>query len=149
MSIEEDFIEINNYAHMWNWLPDWDIAEKIYREFPDSYAVLTPFAYAYLEELIRTLTSDYMIPVQDRDGMLTNKKVGIKLINLAIRENKDAELVKILEEYKKYFESIKITNTGNNRHGVNHGIMHPHLWTQENFENLIHDIARLSKYSRF
>lgn len=149
MSIEKDFSEIANYAHVWHWLPEWDIVEKIYKAFPDSYAVLTPFAYAYLEELIRTLTSDYMIPVQDRDGKETNKKVGMKLINLAIQENQDKDLIEILKEYKKYFGNIKVTDKGNNRHAVNHGIMHPNSWTKEIFENLIHDIARLSKYSKF
>lgn|GEM_PF-4628523 len=27
--------------------------------------------------------------------------------------------------------------------------MNPRFWTQESFENLIHDIAQISKYSRF
>lgn len=125
------------------------LLKKFYKKFPDAYAILTPFAYAYLEELIRTLTSDYMIPVQDRDGNQNNKKVGMKLINLAINENQDVELIKILEEYKKYFKNIEMTNKGDNRHAVNHGIMHPNSWTKENFEKLIHDIARLSKYSKF
>lgn len=149
MGVEEDFKEIQNYTHFWRWLPDWSIVEKIYKTFSDSYSVLTPFAYAYLEELIRTLTSDYALPLKDKDGNEINKKVGIKLINLAIQENQDVELLKLLEEYKKYFGKIKITDKGDNRHGVNHGIIHPDAWSKESFENLIHDIARISKFARF
>lgn len=84
MNIEDDFEEIENYAHFGRWLPDWSIVEKIYKTYPDSYSVLTPFAYAYIEELIRTLTSEYGLPLQDKNGKEINKKVGIKLINLAI-----------------------------------------------------------------
>lgn len=88
MNIDKDFEEIENYAHFWRWLPEWSIAEKIYKTYPDSYSVLTPFAYAYLEELIRTVTSDYALPLHDKDGKDINKKVGMKLINLAIQEKK-------------------------------------------------------------
>ena len=108
-----------------------------------------PFAYAYLEELIRTVTSDYALPLHDKDGKDINKKVGMKLINLAIQENKDKELIKLFEEYKKYFRKIRITDTGDNRNSVNHGIIHPDAWSKESFENLLHDIARISKYARF
>ena len=94
-TINEDFQEILNYSHFWNWLPDWNIVKDIYNEFPDSYSVLTPFAYTYLEELIRTTTSDYGIRLSEN----TNKPIGMKLINLAIRENNDVEYLKLLEEY--------------------------------------------------
>ena len=57
LNIEKDFEEIENYAHFWRCLPDSNIVEKIYKTYQDSYSVLTPFAYTYLEELIRTLTS--------------------------------------------------------------------------------------------
>lgn len=40
-----DFDEICDYAHMWNWAPDWYMVKQIYTTFPDSYSVLTPFAY--------------------------------------------------------------------------------------------------------
>lgn len=75
----------------------------------------------------------------------------MKLINLAIQENedKDKELLKLLEEYKKYYRKIKITDIGDNRNSVIHGIIHPDSWSKESFENLIHDIARISKYARF
>lgn len=59
MNIDDDFKEIMLYAHYWNWLPDWNEVEKIYDTFPYSYSVLTPFAYSYLEELIRSTTSEY------------------------------------------------------------------------------------------
>lgn len=148
MDIEKDFSEIANYAHMWHWLPDWTIVEDIYKIFPDAYSVLTPFAYTYLEELIRSLTSDYIKPIQDKDGK-SNKRVEMKLINLAISENDNEELINMLQEYKKYFGVIKETDRGDNRNSVNHGIMHPNTWTKESFEKLIHDIARISKYAKF
>ena len=148
MNIEKDFSEIANYAHMWHWLPDWTIVEEIYKTFPDSYSVLTPFAYTYLEELIRSLTSDYIKPIQDKNGK-SNKRVGMKLINLAISENDDEELINMLQEYKKYFDVVKETDIGDNRNSVNHGIIHPNTWTKKSFEKLIHDIARISKFARF
>jgi hypothetical protein len=58
MNINDDFTEIMNHAHYWNWLPDWDVVHEVYLDFPNSYSVLTPFAYAYLEELIRSKTSE-------------------------------------------------------------------------------------------
>lgn len=102
-----------------------------------------------MEELIRTLTTDYILPLHDKDGKETNKKVGMKLINFAIQENEDKELLKLLEEYTKYFRKTKNTDIGDNRNDVNHGIIHPDSWSKESFENLIHDIARISKYARF
>ena len=86
MSTSDDFIEIMNYAHMWNWLPDWSLAQEVYQVFPDSYSVLTPFAYAYLEEIIRSPTSEYGIEILDDSGKPIKRKVGIGLINLAINE---------------------------------------------------------------
>jgi len=82
-----DFDEICDYAHMWNWAPDWNMVKQIYTAFPDSYSILTPFAYNYLEELIRSTTSEYGIPLLDREGKKNNIKVGLKLVNLAIKEN--------------------------------------------------------------
>ena len=48
VSVFEDFDEVMDYAHFWNWAPDWSVAKEIYRKFPDSYSILTPFAYSYL-----------------------------------------------------------------------------------------------------
>ena len=62
MSVFEDIDQIIDYAHFWNWAPDWNVVKEIYQKVPDSYSVLMPFAYTYLEELIRTTTSDYGLP---------------------------------------------------------------------------------------
>ena len=51
MALQEDFNQIIDYAHFWNWAPDWGEVQRIYEKFPDSFSVLTPFAYSYLEEL--------------------------------------------------------------------------------------------------
>ena len=91
-----DFDEICEYAHMWNWAPDWHMVKQIYSAFPDSYSILTPFAYTYLEELIRSTTSEYGIPLLDREGKKNNIKVGLKLVNLAIKENFLKKLKSIL-----------------------------------------------------
>ncbi len=42
MNISDDFAAISNYAHYWNWLPDWGIGQEVYKAFPNSYSVLTP-----------------------------------------------------------------------------------------------------------
>ena len=78
LNIEKDFEEIENYAHFWDWLPDWNIVEKIYKTYQDSYSVLAPFTYAYLEELIRTLTTDYVLPLHDKDGKEKNTLIFTK-----------------------------------------------------------------------
>ena len=49
MALQEDFNQIIDYAHFWNWAPDWGEVQRIYEKFPDSFSVLTPFAYSYLE----------------------------------------------------------------------------------------------------
>ena len=149
MNIEKDFEEIMNYVHYWNWLPDWDIVQKIYKKFPDSYSVLTPFIYSYLEELIRSTTSEYGKELVDKEGKDINRKAGTKLINLAIRENTNQEYILILEEIKLYFQFSKSTDCGNNRNSVAHGYMHPRFWEKDSFEQLIHDIARVSKFAKF
>ena len=152
MDIPEAFEEIMQYAHFWNWVPDWNEAQKIYKAFPNSYSVLSPFAYSYLEELIRSTTSEYGRELYDDNGQpIKTRKVGMSLVKLAIAENKDrkTEFVSILEEIKGYYYYSKTTDEGDNRHSVAHGFMHPRFWTQESFEKLIIDIARISKYSGF
>ena len=79
MSVFDDFETILDYAHMWNWAPDWNVVKDIYLRIPESYSVLTPFAYSYLEELIRSTTSEYGIPILDRNGKKNNFKVGISV----------------------------------------------------------------------
>lgn len=150
MSVWEDFDEILSYAHFWNWAPDWDIAKEIYRKFPDSYSILTPFAYTYLEELIRTTTSDYGLPLFDRNHEPIKIRVGMALIKLAIEENQaNPEYVMLLEKTKRYFKYTQINNDENGRNRVMHGHVHPRFWSKESFEQLLHDIAELSKHSRF
>lgn len=151
MSVLEDFDEIINFAHFWNWAPDWNIAKEVYIKVPDSYAILTPFAYSYLEEMIRTTTSDYGLPLFDCNKRPVKVRVGMRLINLAIEENQDnLEYVKLLESVKKHFKYTHIYNNGENgRNRVMHGHVHPRFWSKESFDQLIHDIAKLSKFSKF
>ncbi len=151
MNINDDFTEIKNHAHLWNWTPDWDVAQKVYQAFPDSYSVLTPFAYAYLEELIRSTTSEYGIEVFDQLGNPKKRKVGTGLLKLAIKENKDSnpELVSLLEKIQSYYIFSRSTDKGDNRNSVAHGYMHPRFWDKSSFENLIHDIALISKHAGF
>lgn len=150
MDINEDFNEIVSYTHVWHWCSDWDILQKIYNIFPESYSVLTPFAYSYLEEAIRSTTSEYGIEILDKNGNPKRRKVGLALIQLAQQENNDNIVyVKLLDELKRYFKESSSSDNGNNRNSVIHGYMHPINWKKESFENLIHDIARLSPYVGF
>lgn len=151
MKLIEAFNEIQVKSHFWNWSPDWTLAEEIYSKFPNSYSLLTPFAYSYLEELIRSTTSEYGRELFDENGNIKTKRcVGISLINLAIKENEDnIDLVKTLNDMKFYFYQSKPTDIGDNRNSVVHGYMHPRFWDVESFEQLIFDIAKLSKYSGF
>jgi hypothetical protein len=152
MDLNEAFDEIYNYTHMWNWGPDWEVLRRVYLAFPNSYSVLTPFAYSYLEEMIRSTTSEYGIDLFNTDGTPKKyRKVGIRLIDLAIAENENRkpEFVKILPEIKYYFSQSEPTDIGDNRNSVAHGYMHSRFWDQESFEKLIFDIARLSKHAGF
>lgn len=151
MSILEDFDKIFDHSHMWNWAPDWVIVKDIYINFPDSYSVLTPFAYTYFEELIRSTTSEYGIPMLDRNGKKNNLKVGIKLINLAITEISDKpEYINLLEKAKKHFKfDYDDPYEENGRNKVLHGHLHSRFWTKEDFEKLIHDIAQMSQFAGF
>lgn len=150
MNITNDFQEILYYAHYWNWAPDWLVVKNIYEKIPESYSVLTPFVYAYLEELIRSTTSEYGRELLDENGNPKRRKVGLGLIKLAKEENnKNLEYIEKLNEIEKYFENSTDLDSGDNRNSVDHGYMHPRFRTQEPFESLIHDIAIMSKYSRF
>lgn len=152
MSVFDDFELILNYAHFWNWAPDWNVVKDIYSRIPESYSVLTPFAFTYLEELIRSTTSEYGLRFFDIDGKPTNNiKRGKKLINLALSENADKkEYVDLLTKVKKYFmyESHDL-HSDNSRNNVLHGHLHPRFWSKELFEQLIHDIAELSPFAGF
>lgn len=151
MDLDKAFKIIFNYAHFWNWLPDLDIVQKIYQVFPDSYSVLTPFMYSYLEEIIRTTTSEYGIVAFDKNNKRkSNRAVGLNLIKLALEENSDdSELVGLLNEAKCFFKTSSEFDRGENRNSVQHGYMHPRFWKQENFENLIHFIAKFSPFAQF
>lgn len=151
MSILKDFDKIYDYTHMWNWGPDWILVKDIYIKFPDSYSILTPFSYTYLEELVRSTTSEYGVPLLNREGKKNNLKVGIKLINLAIAENKDnASYVSLLEKAKKYFKyDYDDPHDENGRNTVLHGHLHPRFWDKDEFEKLIHLIAEMSPYAGF
>ena len=150
MNIDDDFQEILNYAHYFNWAPDWIIVQQIYETYPDSYSILTPFAYSYLEELIRSTTTEYGREFLDENGKPKRRKIGLGLLKLAKEENsQNIDYIEMLDELKKYFKESTYLDCGNNRNSVDHGYMHPRFWEKQSFEQLIHDIARLSKYSKF
>ena len=144
------FDAIISYAHMWNWGPDWVIAKEIYAEYPESYFILTPFAYAYLEELVRSTTSEYGRTLREEDGSEKRRMVGRKLIALAVDEHpNDAEYIAAIKSIEHYFDQSTSHDSGNNRNSTLHGYMHSRYWTKESFETLISDIARLSPYAGF
>jgi hypothetical protein len=152
MELNEAFDEIYSYTHMWNWGPGWEVLRSIYQTFPNSYVVLTPFAFSYLEELIRSTTSEYGRELFNKDRSPKEyRNVGNKLIDLAIEENKATkpEYVKILYDIKCYFSQSGPFDSGDNRNSVAHGYLHPRFWDQESFEKLIIDIAKISKYAGF
>ena len=71
-------------------------------------------------------------------------------MNLAIDENiSNQEFVASLEKAKSYFALSKSTDAGDNGNSVAHGYMHPIFWNKESFEQLIQDIAILSKHAMF
>ena len=75
--MNKDFQEILDYAHYWNWVPEWKFVKEIYQMIPDSYSVLTPFAYSYLEELIRSTTTEYGRELVGERGKPKRRKVGL------------------------------------------------------------------------
>ena len=151
MSVFDDIDVILDYAHFWNWAPDWNVVKDIYSRIPESYSVLTPFAYSYLEELIRSTTSEYGIPFLNRNGKKNDFKVGMGLIKLAKEENADKpEYIALLDKAKKYFQyTYEDPAEENGRNKVVHGHLHPRFWSKEEFEQLIHDIAELSPFAGF
>ena len=143
--LEDAFNTIYNHSHFWNWCPDIDLTKNIYERFPNSYSILTPFMYSLLEEIIRSTTSDYGLQLVGK-----RKRVGMKLINLAINENQDnEEYLKCLNEIKKYFKGSSMFDEGNNRNSTVHGYMHSRFWSQESFESLIIDTSKISKFAGF
>ena len=150
MSVFDDLDVIWGHSHYWNWSPDWLVVKEVYEKVPAAYSVLMPFAYSYFEEMIRSTTSEYSCPLFDRNGDPVKVKVGMALINMAIEENKEnSEYVALLEKAKKYFKYTENSTDENGRNRVMHGRVHPRFWSQEDFENLIHDIAEMSPFSQF
>ena len=96
MNINDDFKEILDYAHNWNWVPDWEIVKEIYQNVPNSYSVLTPFAYSYLEELIRSTTTQYGREFLDEKGKPKRRKVGLGLLKLAKEEKHETKRIEYL-----------------------------------------------------
>ena len=146
MGIKNDFDVLIDNSHAFNGCPDLIIARDIYFNDKRTCSVLTPFMYAYLEEIIRSTTTEY-----GRDLVCnTYRKVGMSLIKLAKEQNiENKQYVKELNRIKKYFQQSTATDEGNNRNSTVHGYMHPRFWTEESFELLMHDIARMSKYAKF
>lgn len=143
--LDDAFNTIYSHSHIWNWCPDIDLTKNIYERFPNSYSILTPFMYSLLEEIIRSTTSDYGLQLVGK-----RKRVGMKLINLAINENQDnEEYLKCLNEIKKYFKGSSMFDEGNNRNSTVHGYMHSRFWSQESFESLIIDTSKISKFAGF
>lgn len=150
MSIFDDFDIIWDHSHYWNWSPDWLVVKEVYEKVPNSYSVLMPFAYSYFEEMIRTTTSEYGLPLFDRHGKPVKFKVGMALIKMAIEENQaNPDYVALLEKAKKHFTYTEISNDENGRNRVMHGHVHPRFWSKEDFESLIHDIAEMSPFAQF
>lgn len=148
-NIENNFDIIIEYAHFWDWAPDWGIVKDIYENFPESFSVLTPFAYCYLEELIRSTTSEYGYEFKNEKGK-EERRVGQRLIAFAIEENSDKiPYIQLLQEAKKYYDKSNFTDRGNNRNGVAHGYLPARFWKKEAFEELIAFIAEISKYAQF
>jgi len=151
MSIVRDIDKIIQHSHFWNWGQDWNIVKNIYKRFPESHSVLTPFAYAYMEELIRSMTSEYGRININEDGNPESKNVGYRLVKLAIDENKEfrPELASILEQVLRHYKASLPSDRGENRNSVVHGLMHSRFWDEESFETLIHEVALLSEYAGF
>ncbi len=150
MNFDEDIEIILKYAYVGGWLSDLIVFKDVYKAFSDSYSILTPFAYSYLEELIRSTTSEYGIEVLEKNGISVNHKVGKRLIELAKRENAyNLEYINALDNVKCYFLNSTVWDTGDNRNSVDHGYLHPIRWKKEFFEKLVHDIAIISPYNKF
>lgn len=146
--IKKDFDLIIKGSHYRNWAPDWFLVVDIYEKFPNSFSILTPFAFSYLEELIRSMTSEYGISVFDDNGKPKRRQVGKNLFALSKKENKkNIGLIRLLNRANVYFESSLPSQGGKNRNNVQHGYLHSRFWIQDDFEELIHLIALLSKYS--
>ncbi len=144
--IRKDFDILIDNSHAFNWCPDLIIARDIYFYDKRTCSILTPFMYAYLEEIIRSTTTEYGRALVGN----TCRKVGMSLIKFAKDQNiENKKYVIELNRIQKYFQQSTAIDEENNRNSTVHGYMHPRFWTEEAFELLIHDIARMSKYAKF
>lgn len=148
---QETIDKLNNIllvAHYWDWTPDLIVVAEIYESRDDAHSVLLPFMFTYLEQSIRTLTSQYTMLESNKPN---KKKVGVGLIKLAIEENKDnSELVTILNSILiKHYQKFSLFEHGENRNNVEHGVVHPRFWSEEDFQSVVSDIDDLSPYIRF
>jgi hypothetical protein len=118
-------------------------------KIPDSFQVLIPFAYSYLEDIVRSMTSTEY-GVENKDGKFRVKcsKTIFDVIDQAIKENeKNENLVLALENIRKRFshlKSINLFDNGGNRNSVAHGFLPPYYYSEDEFERLIKDIASIS-----
>lgn len=148
--VQADLAIIQENTHLWNWAPDWAVFSSIYEQFPESYSVLTPFAYSYLEELIRSTTSEYGREFNDANGSPMKRRVGKRLISLARDENIDnSAYIEVLDKVSSYFDGSTDCDEGDNRNSTVHGYMHSRFWSKEAFEQLLHDIALLAPHAGF
>lgn len=146
--INKDLKTIEKYAHANHWLYDWTLLHRLYISEPDTYSLFTPFAFSYLEELIRSTTSKYSLTREEMTELRFNRVYGTKIINCAIKENKgNKELVKALEDCKQYYLPSEIDSEKGKRNSVMHGYLPPLYWSKDSFEVLIHKIAEISRYS--
>lgn len=150
MKTIDDLYDIKDTAHFWNWAPDLHVVIEIYESRDDAYSILLPFMFTYLEELIRSTTSEYGM-LDPRNSTNRRKKVGKQLIRLAIKENfSNLNLVKVLEKIAdKHYGGFNPFEYGENRNNVGHGVVHPKAWSEENFQSVVRDVAELAPYAGF
>ncbi|AHN70236.1 hypothetical protein [Lactiplantibacillus plantarum] len=141
------FSEIEYAAHTQNWLNDIRMARDLFTHDSDVYVILFPFMYTVLEDVIRSSTDNYG---QLKSGENNDdKKVGNGLIKFAIENSVDDEQRHLLEEIKKkYYGKFDLDLSGGNRNNVLHGVVPPYYWTKEDFQDLMKNIAAISRYMR-
>lgn len=75
MSSLSNYDVLARYAHIWNWLPDSVAVKDVCHAFQESYSALFPFAYSYMEELIRSMTGEYCkAPPEDEKERKVRRK---------------------------------------------------------------------------
>ena len=134
-------------THVGNWSKSLRIAKSVYKNIEDAQYILMPFMYTYLEESVRSMTTEY--------GALngsekSSKRIGGGLVDLAISESDDSEQQKLLRSIKQqYFRRFDGLMGGGNRNNVDHGVVPANDWSNEEFQKLVHDVAALTPYTDF